>query len=98
MLYFTEHSIVFMIDKSSDKDAVKEFANMRLREPTKIGTKEYKDTVNKLIKGSKIKGHRGWELLHTSEKELRKLKGFPIRGQRTHTNAKSAKKLNKRLI
>ena len=27
---------------------------------------------------------------------LRKLKGLPIRGQRTHTNAKSARKINKR--
>ena len=33
-----------------------------------------------------------------SYRGLRKLKGFPVRGQRTHTNAKSAKKLNKRLI
>ena len=57
----------FRVDKSSDKDAVKEFANMRLREPTKIGTKEYKDTVNKLIKGSKIKGHRGWEIFDVSD-------------------------------
>lgn len=32
-----------------------------------------------------------------SYKGLRKLKGYPIRGQRTHTNASTAKKLNKKL-
>jgi small subunit ribosomal protein S13 len=35
-----------------------------------------------------IKSYRG----------LRKVRGFPVRGQRTHTNAKSASKLNKRPI
>lgn len=40
-------------------------------------------TLKKLIS---IKSYRG----------LRKSRGFPVRGQRTHTNAKSASKLNKR--
>ena len=31
-----------------------------------------------------------------SYKGLRRVKGLPIRGQRTHTNAKSARKINKR--
>jgi small subunit ribosomal protein S13 len=31
-----------------------------------------------------------------SYKGLRKLKGYPVRGQRTHTNASTAKKLNKK--
>lgn len=35
-----------------------------------------------------IKSYRG----------LRRIKGLPIRGQRTHTNAKSAKKNNKRFF
>lgn len=39
------------------------------------------------------------KLVHIkSYRGLRKVKGFPVRGQRTHTNAKSAKKLNKRPI
>ena len=42
-------------------------------------------SVKKLVS---IRSYRG----------LRKLKGFPVRGQRTHTNAKSAKKFNKRPI
>lgn len=41
-------------------------------------------TLKKLIS---IKSYRG----------LRKSRGFPVRGQRTHTNAKSASKLNKLL-
>jgi small subunit ribosomal protein S13 len=40
-------------------------------------------TLKKLVS---IKSYRG----------LRKSRGFPVRGQRTHTNAKSASKLNKR--
>lgn len=40
-------------------------------------------SLKKLIS---IKSYRG----------LRKLKGLPVRGQRTHTNAKSAGKINKR--
>jgi len=42
-------------------------------------------SVKKMIS---IKSYRG----------LRKLKGFPVRGQRTHTNAKSARKRNKSSI
>nr|YP_010377393.1 ribosomal protein S13 [Nitzschia dissipata]QYB23080.1 ribosomal protein S13 [Nitzschia dissipata] len=40
-------------------------------------------TIKKLVS---IKSYRG----------LRKSRGFPVRGQRTHTNAKSAGKLNRR--
>lgn len=40
-------------------------------------------TLKKLVS---IKSYRG----------LRKSRGFPVRGQRTHTNAKSARKINKR--
>lgn len=39
-------------------------------------------TLKKLVA---IKSYRG----------LRKSRGFPVRGQRTHTNAKSARKINK---
>jgi small subunit ribosomal protein S13 len=39
-------------------------------------------TLKKLVS---IKSYRG----------LRKSRGFPVRGQRTHTNAKSARKINK---
>jgi small subunit ribosomal protein S13 len=39
--------------------------------------------IKKLVS---IKSYRG----------LRKSRGFPVRGQRTHTNAKSARKLNRR--
>ena len=39
--------------------------------------------IKKLVS---IKSYRG----------LRKSRGFPVRGQRTHTNAKSASKLNRR--
>ena len=57
----------FRVDKGSDKDAVKEFAKFRLEEPKRIGTKDYKEAVKKLIKGSKIKGHRGWEIFDVGE-------------------------------
>ena len=57
----------FRVDKGSDPDAVKEFAKFRLQEPTKINTKEYKDVVKKLIKGSRIKGHRGWEIFDVGD-------------------------------
>ena len=40
-------------------------------------------TLKKLVS---IKSYRG----------LRRSKGFPVRGQRTHTNAKSSRKLSKR--
>lgn len=33
-----------------------------------------------------------------SRRGLRRIKGLPVRGQRTHTNAKSAKKSNKRVF
>ena len=46
--------------------------------------KKYKSlSLKKLVS---IKSYRG----------LRKIRGFPVRGQRTHTNAKSAKKMNSR--
>ena len=46
--------------------------------------KKYKSlSLKKLVS---IKSYRG----------LRKIRGFPVRGQRTHTNAKSAKKMNGR--
>jgi ribosomal protein S13 len=32
-----------------------------------------------------------------SYKDLRKLKGFPVRGQRTRSNAKTAKKINSKI-
>ena len=57
----------FRVDKGSDKDAVKEFAKFRLEEPGRIGTKDYKEAVKKLVKGSKIKGHRGWEIFDVGE-------------------------------
>jgi len=57
----------FRVDKGSDPDAVKEFAKFRLQEPTKINTKEYKDVVKELIKGSRIKGHRGWEIFDVGD-------------------------------
>ena len=57
----------FRVDKGSDPDAVKEFAKFRLQEPGRIGTKDYKTAVKKLIKGSKIKGHRGWELFDVND-------------------------------
>ena len=31
-----------------------------------------------------------------SYRGIRKIRGFPVRGQRTHTNAKAARKINKR--
>jgi len=57
----------FRVDKGSDKDAVKEFSKFRLQEPGRIGTKDYKEAVKKLVKGSKIKGHRGWEIFDVGE-------------------------------
>ena len=57
----------FRVDKGSDKDAVKEFSKFRLQEPGRIGTKDYKAAVKKLVKGSKIKGHRGWEIFDVGE-------------------------------
>ena len=63
----------FRVDKGSDPDAIKEFANMRLKEPTRIGSQEYKDAVKKLIKGSRIKGHRGWEIFDVSDDLVKRL-------------------------
>jgi len=53
-----------------------------------VGNEAKKFKMLALKKLVSIKSYRG----------IRRSRGFPVRGQRTHTNAKSAKKLNKRSI
>uniref|UniRef100_UPI003001D988 ribosomal protein S13 n=1 Tax=Cocconeiopsis kantsiensis TaxID=3082010 RepID=UPI003001D988 len=48
----------------------------------KLGSDLKKQQIFNLNDAVEIKSYRG----------LRKLKGFPVRGQRTHTNAKTSKK------
>ena len=79
----------FRVDKGSDPDAVKEFAKFRLQEPGRIGTKDYKTAVKKLIKGSKIKGHRGWELFDVND-DINKLFSVKEKAILTSGNTNSA--------
>ena len=79
----------FRIDKGSDPDAVKEFAKFRLQEPGRIGTKDYKATVKKLIKGSKVKGHRGWEIFDVND-DINKLFSVKEKAVLTSGNTNSA--------
>jgi hypothetical protein len=79
----------FRVDKGSDPDAVKEFAKFRLQEPGRIGTKDYKTAVKKLIKGSKVKGHRGWELFDVND-DINKLFSVKEKAILTSGNTNSA--------
>ena len=79
----------FRVDKGSDPDAVKEFSKFRLQEPGRIGTKDYKEAVKKLVKGSKIKGHRGWEIFDVSE-DLNKVLSVKQKAVLTGGDTKSA--------
>jgi small subunit ribosomal protein S13 len=70
-------------------------------------TEEHKFNIIKLIEGSKFLINSDLKLfLNNKQKKivniksykgLRKLKGFPVRGQRTKSNAKTAKKINIKL-
>jgi hypothetical protein len=88
----------FRVDKGSDPDAVKEFAKFRLQEPGKIGTKDYKAAVKKLVKGSKVKGHRGWEIFDVND-DINKL--FSVKEKATltsgNTNSVAFKKIFKKI-
>lgn len=88
----------FRVDKGSDADAVKEFAKIKLEEPGRIGSKEYKDAVNKLIKGSKIKGHRGWEIFDVND-DLHKIISVEEKAALTSgkTNSAAFKKAFKKI-
>ena len=79
----------FRVDKGSDPDAVKEFAKFRLEEPGRIGTKDYKAAVSKLVKGSKIKGHRGWEIFDVDD-QVNKLLSVKEKAALTGGNTNSA--------
>ena len=54
--------IAFQIDAGNDPKLIEKYKNIRLNEPTKVGTKEYNNILNQLINKSKIKGHKGWEI------------------------------------
>ena len=88
----------FRVDQGSDPAAVKEFSKIRLQEPGRVGSKEYKAIVNKLIKGSRVKGHRGWEIFDVSE-EIHKILTVEEKAILTSGNTTSAafKKIFKKI-
>jgi len=88
----------FRVDKGSDPDAVKEFSKFRLQEPGRIGTKDYKAAVKKLIKGSKVKGHRGWEIFDVND-DINKLFSVKEKAILTggNTNSAAFKKVFKKI-
>jgi small subunit ribosomal protein S13 len=71
-------------------------------------TEEHKFNLIKLIEKSKILINSDLKRLLLNQhkkliniksyKGLRKLKGFPVRGQRTRSNAKTAKKINAKIL
>ena len=76
-------------------------ANLKIKSLNKSQTTEILNSMNSLnlIINNELKNLKSKELKNLIEiksyRGLRRLKGLPVRGQRTHTNAKSSKKIKR---
>jgi len=72
---------------------IEDLSNEQILKLLKLITKS-KNLINEDLKRNKILILKRLILIK-SYRGLRRLKGFPVRGQRTHTNARTSKKIKK---